>query len=139
MLSMEDSHQKKFLAELLNLALERKSAIVLKGIMRCRASDGKLDLSHMSITDFPDEAGEVLQELPQIQELNLSHNELATLPCTLKVPEVNIDHNDLDAIPAGFRKPWSKVQGYLESVKNRATKWTECKLLFVGQEGVGKT
>lgn len=107
--------------------------------MECRTVNGKLDLSNMDISHFPDEAGEVLQSLPNITELDLSHNKLNTLPCTLRVADVNLDHNPRDAIPEGFRKPWSKTQAYLESVKTRSTQWTECKLLFVGQEGVGKT
>ena len=112
---------------------------VLKEIMIYCTNDGRLNLSHMNLTNFPEEAGEILQEIPEIQELDLSYNKLNTVPCTLKVPEVNLDHNPRDAIPEGFRKSWNKIQGYLDTVRSRATQWTDCKLLFVGQEGVGKT
>ena len=50
-----------------------------------------------------------------------------------------LEGNPLRTIPIRFRSPWPVLRDYIKSVALKAAKWNEMKLLFVGQEGVGKT
>ena len=119
--------------------MERKSVPAMTALFSVMVDDkSRLDLSNLQIQVLPDEAGTILDEL-EVVELDLSQNALNTIPSTLQVSDVRLDGNPLDAIPETFRKNWPKIQDYLRSVHTRSTQWMECKLLFVGQEGVGKT
>ena len=108
----------------------------------------KLDLSHCNLYCLPEELVELLsseEPFKQIRTIDLSHNVLRGLPPNLlKMPnleKLKLEGNPLDMIPDSFRKTlsWVKIREYLKTVQDRAQKWHTCKLLVVGQEGVGKT
>ena len=106
--------------------------------MVLQTEKGIVNLSGMEIRHFPDE-GVVAFEACGGECLDLSNNLLTSLPCTLRKSDVKIDGNSLSLIPESARGSWAKIRTYLDSVSDRATRWSECKLLLVGQEGVGKT
>ena len=134
----DDPENRQFLSELLRYSLDRKCPGAMTTVLSSFLEEGRLDLSELSINVLPEEMGFALEEL-EVAEVNLANNKLNTVPSSLQKYEVRVDGNPLDGIPEPFRKSWGKIQEYLRSVQNRSTQWTECKLLFVGQEGVGKT
>lgn len=108
--------------------------------MESQRTEKGVDFANLKLEIFTDEGVIAYQSLCQEDwKLDLSNNLLKNLPCTLKNFEVKIDGNPLSLIPDSARLSWNKIKIYLDSVSNRATRWSECKLLLVGQEGVGKT
>ncbi len=67
-----------------------------------REKAGKLDLSELGLTEFPDS----LAELTQLQSLDLSHNQLAVLPESLgqltRLQSLNVAYNQLAMLPEGL-------------------------------------
>lgn len=56
------------------------------------------------------------------------------------IEKVNLTGNSLKFLPVEIRNDnWPKIQKYLVSIQNRAAKWRERKLIFVGEEGTGKS
>jgi Leucine-rich repeat (LRR) protein len=106
----------------------------------------KLDLSHCNLPRLSEEVVDIFlsnEQLRGIKSLDLSHNSLRGLPPNLLglagMEKIKLEGNPLDMIPDVYRKTltWPKIRDYLRTVKDRAQRWKSCKLLVVGQEGVG--
>ena len=94
-------------------------------------------------------AGKNLKQVPQdvldraesIKELDISNNQIQTLPVELKaIKRVNISNNPLLGIPRKFRTaPWAKVRTYLQKIYQLGERWTVRKLILIGDSKDGKT
>merc|ERR1712137_221980 len=82
-------------------------------------------------------------KLENLRVLDLSGNNLDLIPEEfIHLPwleKVNLEGNPLRSIPERFQSTWPILRDYMSTVRTKASRWTERKLLFVGQEGVGKT
>lgn len=122
-----------------------------------------LDVSHNHLSFLPKE----IANLHSLREVNLSHNLFTDLPEALEhmtwIELLNISHckmtklnpylGDWDGLltflfdgnpiknppPEILAKPLSKILAFLRDVKKDAVKTYRTKLMFVGQENVGKT
>jgi Leucine-rich repeat (LRR) protein len=96
-------------------------------------------------------AGRQLKDLPpfpwekleNLRVLDLEGNNLDIIPVSIaflaQLERVLLDGNPMRTVPERFRSPWPVLREYMKSIGNKAAHWTEKKLLFVGQEGVGKS
>lgn len=89
---------------------------------------------------------DTLEQLLSLEQLNLSNNNLSSLPSSLlhmpRLEKIRLEGNPLTAIPDHVIRAgatWVKVKEYLELLHKRATNWSQFKLLVTGQENVGKT
>lgn len=100
----------------------------------------KVDLSDLGLTHISQALLNVLQATGA-RSLDLSFNQLRTVPLRLAsiMEKVNLEGNPLDLIPMASRSSWAKTVRYLVSLEERAAVWPERKVLFVGEEGVGKS
>ena len=100
---------------------------------------GQIDLSNSGITTLSQHAVQyiVLKGLP----VDLRANDLHTIPPDFaELDKVRIGRNPLSHVPERLREgEWAQVRKYLRTIAVRASMWNEARLLFVGQEGVGKT
>jgi Leucine-rich repeat (LRR) protein len=83
-----------------------------------------------------------IQRNESITTLDLSKNRLHYLPSALGDCEhlklLRYGNNPLSTIPGNCKQSWIKLKSYLQSIKSSITSWNRCKLMLVGQEGVGK-
>ena len=106
----------------------------------------RVDLSHLSIHIISSSLLRCLSE-SNIRVIDLRGNYLDTLPEELAqlgfIENVKLKGNPLKFIPKELQtnpnQIWSKLQKYLVSLQNRASRWKERKILFVGEEETGKT
>ena len=100
-----------------------------------------LDFSNSNMVKFPQEILLELKLNKNIVFLDISNNQLEYLPAVLaSYPHLKIDYtgNPLSTVPTVFAKNWSKLRSFLENINHSITRWNRCKLMIVGQEGVGK-
>jgi Leucine-rich repeat (LRR) protein len=100
----------------------------------------RLELANYGLTNLdPDK---FIKPFPYLKRLNVLNNQLQAIPEEiLKLQNfkgLQASGNPLETIPQSFRL-WPKLKDYLISIQKKATSWRERKLLFVGQEAVGKT
>ena len=55
----------------------------------------------------------------------------------LKIDFSNVE--PLDLVPTMYHGSWADLKSYTETLAQRAQKWPERRIVFVGEEGVGKT
>ena len=97
-----------------------------------------LNLSNCGITEINSKWA-VLIEQHQVSSINLSNNKLEYIPVSLlSLKHVELKGNPLSTIPEPFKGNWHKLKSYLLSIQDNSRKWDRCKLMIVGQEGVGK-
>jgi hypothetical protein len=71
----------------------------------------------------------------------LARRELV-IKALLKNSGLALDFTDadvLDFVPTMFHGSWAELQRYTETLKERTQKWPERRIVFVGEEGVGKS
>ena len=99
----------------------------------------RLDLSdhHLEHIEFEKD---LLPFIVPLKYLDLRNNKLQSVPQQLtkfrELKSVKLTGNPLATIPQKFRE-WPRLKEYLVSLEQKATKWTERKVLFVGRPGVG--
>jgi Leucine-rich repeat (LRR) protein/serine/threonine protein kinase len=86
--------------------------------------------------------GEDVWRLSALKSLNLEFNRLSNLPvelCTLpELVTLKFSGNALSSIPSEFHTDMSTMLEYLKRLKLQSS-WKRRKLVFVGEENVGKT
>ena len=129
------------------------------------SKSGKVDLSCCNLTHLPRPEHRFFDLLAalEIKSLNLDDNLIRELPSKkthipVKLRFISARRNMIEDVPPAFaqlekfklsgnplgcigadRHEWSKIKKYVDQTVRRAANWTERKLLFVGQEGTGKT
>ena len=83
-----------------------------------------------------------LLERGEFKELDLSHNDFPYLPPSIAnisgLQKVNLNDNPFSSVPEIYRKDWKKMKPYLQLIEKQSSKWNTCRLMLLGQEGVGK-
>ena len=101
----------------------------------------ELDLSGKQLSELPAEFP--WSKLEALRSLDLDGNNLDMLPGSIAnldlLERVQLEGNPLRFVPQQYRSPWPTLRDYIRSIGDKARNWTERKLLFVGQDGVGKT
>lgn len=101
----------------------------------------ELDLSGKQLNELPAEFP--WAKLDALRTLDLDGNNLDMLPGAIAnlplLERVQLEGNPLRFVPQQYRSPWPTLRDYIRSIGDKARNWTERKLLFVGQDGVGKT
>ena len=106
--------------------------------------DKSLHLEYAGLDDLPMEAN-YWKTFASLSLLDLRGNQLQALPPALvslgSLSTVRLERNPLGSIPGPFRSSSfsSAMKRYLSSIERESEQWPERKLLFVGQEGVGKS
>ena len=78
-----------------------------------------------------------------ITHLNLEDNLLDTIPSQLgTIPElkdVRFEGNPMTLMNWMTKRDWPSIKDYLVSLESRASRWNVCKIMVLGDNGVGKT
>ena len=116
--------------------LKKKEKIQPKGLQQ----NGFANFSNCNLKQVPNEMFTWISK-DMLKDLDLSNNEISYLPPALRViKKVNLSGNPLLGFPLELRKAkWSKVQQYLHVVQEKANNWNHRKIIFVGEEAVGKS
>ena len=107
----------------------------------CKDNSQKIDLSNLQLPFLSPLFVKLLIDL-NIKVIDLRNNKLESIPEEfghLPFDKVKLDGNPLSLIPRPFRDSWPKIHKYLHSLKNRAARWKERKVLIVGEEATGKS
>ena len=101
---------------------------------------GIANFSDCNLEKLPDEVFKWI-EAGLLKELNISGNMFQALPVELRhVKKVEVLRNPLQTIPVDIRSAkWAKIKKYLDTIATKAASWDIRKLLFVGEEAVGKS
>ncbi|KAH3743284.1 hypothetical protein Pelo_15316 [Pelomyxa schiedti] len=98
-----------------------------------------LDLSYLSLTDFPVRVAEAIPV--QITTLDLKGNKLQVLPhCMHKVPNLVFEENPLSSVPDMIKacNDWTRLREFLQ-YKGSSEEWNYKKIIIVGEAQAGKT
>src|SRR3990167_649903 len=116
--------------------LKKKEKLQPKGLQQ----NGVANFSGCNLTHIPQEIFSWISK-DMVKDLDLSNNEIINIPPPLRaIKRVNLSGNPLLGLPLELRKAkWSKVQNYLNFVQEKANNWNFRKIIFVGEEAVGKS
>jgi Leucine-rich repeat (LRR) protein/GTPase SAR1 family protein len=127
------------LCNLVQLNLESNSIESLPPEIGKLTALKRLNLANNKLVTLPNE----MESLTKLQYLMLNHNKLEWLPYqlgNLDLKKLEVVGNPLETIPEEIvKKGMTHIIGYLRELRGSKTSWNRLKLVFVGQEFVGKT
>lgn len=121
-----------------SMILENDTYLLASIISACNKK-GVIDLSGYNLKCISNIAAAML--VSRATALDLRFNLLESIhPELAKIEKVKFSDNPLSLVPERIRLGgWQQMRKYLRTIAQRASLWNECRLILVGEEGVGKT
>jgi ankyrin repeat protein len=125
----------------MQLLFALEDSALIDTCLRAATKKRDLILSNCNLNTLPVAVVAYLLDNPKIKSVDLSHNNLQTLPvemADLPIDVITAD-NPLNFIPECHRSPWQKLRAYLPTIKERSLNWREYKLVLLGEGAAGKS